>query len=41
MRVADEDRHLTAKELENLILARNREALRWDNQPCKILCERP
>ena len=35
MRVADEDRHLTAKELENLILARNREALRWDNQPCK------
>jgi len=36
MRVADEDRHLTAKELENLILARNREALRWDNQPCKV-----
>ena len=36
MRVADEDRHLTAKELENLILARNRGALRWDNQPCKI-----
>ncbi|MDZ4164204.1 MAG: ATP-binding protein [Smithellaceae bacterium] len=35
MRVADEDRHLTVKELENLILARNREALRWDNQPCK------
>ncbi|MCX5811569.1 MAG: ATP-binding protein, partial [Proteobacteria bacterium] len=35
MRVADEDRHLTAKELENLILARNREALRWDNEPCK------
>jgi ATP-dependent DNA helicase RecG len=35
MRVADEDRHLTAKELENLIFARNREALRWDNQPCK------
>ncbi len=34
MRVADEDRHLTAKELENLILARNREAIRWDNQPC-------
>ena len=24
---------LTAKELENLILARNREAIRWDNQP--------
>ncbi|MEN6488918.1 MAG: RNA-binding domain-containing protein, partial [Smithella sp.] len=34
MRVADEDRHLTAKELENMILTRNREALRWDNQPC-------
>ena len=33
MRVADEDRHLTAKELENLILDRNRGALRWDNQP--------
>jgi ATP-dependent DNA helicase RecG len=37
MRVADEDRHLTAKELENLILTRNREALRWDNQPCKAI----
>lgn len=36
MRVADEDRHLTAKELENLILARNREVLRWDNEACKI-----
>lgn len=35
MRVADEDRHLTAKELKNLILARNREAFQWDNQPCK------
>ncbi len=35
MRMADEDRHLTAKELENMILTRNREALRWDNQPCK------
>lgn len=34
MRVADEDRHLTAKELENMILTRKREALRWDNQPC-------
>ncbi|OGR06662.1 MAG: AAA family ATPase [Deltaproteobacteria bacterium RIFOXYD12_FULL_50_9] len=31
MRVADEDRQLSAKELENLILAKNREALRWDN----------
>ncbi len=32
MRVADEDRQLSSKELENLILARNRDALRWDNQ---------
>lgn len=36
MRVADEDRQMSAKELERLILARNREAIRWDNQPCKI-----
>ena len=34
MRVADEDRQLSARELENLILHKNREALRWDNQPC-------
>ncbi|MBF0234031.1 MAG: putative DNA binding domain-containing protein [Desulfamplus sp.] len=32
MRVADEDRQLSAKELENLILARRREALRWDTE---------
>jgi ATP-dependent DNA helicase RecG len=36
MRVADEDRQMSAKELEGLILARNREAIRWDTQPCKI-----
>jgi ATP-dependent DNA helicase RecG len=36
MRVADEDRQMSAKELERLILARNREAIRWDNQSCKI-----
>ncbi len=35
MRVADEDRQLTVRELENLILHKNREALRWDNQPCE------
>jgi len=32
MRVADEDRQLSARELENLILTKNREALRWDNE---------
>ncbi len=36
MRVADEDRHLTAKELENLILARNRQGIRWDNDPSDV-----
>ncbi|MEI6209790.1 MAG: ATP-binding protein [Desulfuromonadales bacterium] len=35
MRVADEDRQLSARELENLILHKNKEALRWDNQPCE------
>ena len=34
MRVADEDRQLSVRELENLILHKNREALRWDNQAC-------
>jgi ATP-dependent DNA helicase RecG len=33
IRVADEDRQLSARELENLILAKNQAALRWDNQP--------
>jgi len=36
MRLADEDRQLSAKELENLILARNRDALRWDNEICSV-----
>lgn len=36
MRVADEDRQLSAKELENLILAKNRASLRWDNEVCAI-----
>ncbi len=35
MRVADEDRQLSARELENLILHKNKEALRWDNQHCE------
>lgn len=34
IRVADEDRQMSARELENLILQRNRAALRWDNEPC-------
>jgi len=33
MRVADEDRQMSAKELEKFILAKNREGVRWDNQP--------
>jgi ATP-dependent DNA helicase RecG len=36
MRVADEDRQLSARELENLILHKNKEALRWDNQVCEV-----
>lgn len=32
IRVADEDRQLSARELEKLILAKNQNALRWDNQ---------
>lgn len=35
MRVADEDRQLSARELENLILHKNKEAMRWDSQPCE------
>ena len=36
MRVADEDRQLSARELENIIVSRNQERLRWDNQPCTL-----
>jgi predicted HTH transcriptional regulator len=35
-RVADEDRQMSARELEVLILRRNREALRWDNEPSNL-----
>src|SRR3989338_121627 len=35
MRVADEDRSMSAKEMEKMILAKNKEHLRWDNQICK------
>lgn len=34
IRVADEDRQMSARELESLILQRNSAALRWDNEPC-------
>ena len=34
IRVGDEDRQLSAKELENLILTKNRERLRWDTEIC-------
>jgi ATP-dependent DNA helicase RecG len=33
IRVADEDRQLSARELEKFILTKNQDALRWDNQP--------
>lgn len=36
MRVADEDRQLSARELENLILSKNSERLRWDNKVCPV-----
>lgn len=35
MRIADEDRPMSAKELEKIILSKNKEQLRWDNQTCK------
>ena len=36
MRVADEDRQLSVKQLKDLIAAQSRESLRWDNQPSKF-----
>jgi ATP-dependent DNA helicase RecG len=36
IRVADEDRQMSARELEALILEQNRTALRWDNEPANI-----
>src|SRR3990167_5600419 len=35
IRVADEDRQLSAKELEKLILRKNKDKLRWDTEICK------
>jgi ATP-dependent DNA helicase RecG len=36
MRVADEDRQLSSKELENLILAKNRNRLHWDSEAATV-----
>ncbi len=36
MRVADEDRQLSVKQLKDLIAGQSRESLRWDNQPGKF-----
>ena len=36
MRVADEDRQMSAKELEKLILAKNRDVLHFDTQPSTL-----
>ncbi len=35
MRVGDEDRQLSAKELESMILKKNKDKLRWDIDVCK------
>ncbi|MEK6856963.1 MAG: ATP-binding protein, partial [Nanoarchaeota archaeon] len=34
-RVSDEDKQLSSKEIENLILKKNSDKLRWDNKICK------
>ena len=34
MRSADEDRQISAKELENIIVRKNKDKLRWDTQVC-------
>ena len=39
IRVADEDKKLSASELQSLILERNRDALRWDNEPSGLTLE--
>jgi len=36
MRVADEDRQLTAREIERLILNKHDERHHWDDQPCHL-----
>lgn len=39
MRVADEDKKLSASELKNLILQNNQDALRWENEPSSLTLE--
>ena len=39
MRVADEDKKLSASELKNLILQSNQDALRWENEPSGLTLE--
>ncbi len=39
MRVADEDRQLSAQELEKIIVAKNQDRLRWDNQPSALAAD--
>lgn len=39
MRVADADRQLSARELEQLILEKHRETLHWDKEPSNITLE--
>lgn len=39
MRVADEDKKLSASELKNLILQSNQDALRWENEPSGLTPE--
>lgn len=39
IRVADEDKKLSATELTGLILKSNREALRWEDEPCGLSVE--
>ncbi len=39
IRVADEDRKLSASELTGIILKNNRDALRWEDEPCGLSIE--
>lgn len=39
IRVADEDRKLSASELTSLILKNSRDALRWEDEPCGLAIE--
>jgi ATP-dependent DNA helicase RecG len=39
MRVGDENRQISAKELENIFRNKNQDAMRWDNKPCDIALE--